>query len=112
MTSAHRSVTASSLYSRARRHAASRIGASSALEDRASRRISVARPETSSGATRNPLTPWVMISGEGAWKVRARVDGRWRDAAWRGPEPVPSGDGPVQVELSPRGYVRLRRDEP
>ena len=51
----------------------------------------------------------LTVSDKGAWKVRARVGGRWRDAAWRGPDPVPSSDGPVQVELSPRGYVRLRR---
>jgi poly(glycerol-phosphate) alpha-glucosyltransferase len=46
----------------------------------------------------------------GRWKLRARVGDRWRDVAWRGPEPVPDGDGPVRVELTPRGYVRLRRD--
>jgi poly(glycerol-phosphate) alpha-glucosyltransferase len=51
----------------------------------------------------------LTIAGEGTWKVRAWVDERWRDVAWHGTDPVPSGDGPVHVELSPRGYVRLRR---
>ena len=46
----------------------------------------------------------------GHWKVRARVGGRWREVAWRGPDPVPQSDGPSNVQLSPRGYVRLRRD--
>lgn len=54
----------------------------------------------------------LTVSEEGLWKVRARVDGRWRDVAWRGTDPVRSSDGPVQVELSPRGYLRLRRDTP
>jgi len=54
----------------------------------------------------------LTISADGTWKVRTRVSGRWRDVAWRDPGPVPSGDGPVHVELSPRGYVRLRRGAP
>ena len=53
----------------------------------------------------------LTVSADGTWKVRARVSGRWRDVAWRDPGPVPPGDGPVHVELSPRGYVRLRRGE-
>ena len=51
------------------------------------------------------------IATDGLWKVRARVDERWRDVAWRGPEPVPEGAGALKVELTPRGYVRLRRGE-
>ena len=51
------------------------------------------------------------IATDGHWKVRARVDDRWRDVAWRGPEPVPEGAGPVRVVLTPRGYIRLRRGE-
>ena len=52
----------------------------------------------------------LTIPEPGRWKVRARIDGRWRDVAWRGPEAVPVGDGPVTIELTPRGYLRLRRD--
>jgi poly(glycerol-phosphate) alpha-glucosyltransferase len=51
------------------------------------------------------------VDADGRWKVRARTNGRWRDLAWRGPELPPGGDGPIRVELSPRGYVRLSRDE-
>jgi hypothetical protein len=51
----------------------------------------------------------LTVAAEGTWKVRARVDGRLRDVAWRGPEPVPVSDGPVDVELSPRGYIKVRR---
>ena len=51
------------------------------------------------------------IATDGHWKVRARVDDRWRDVAWRGPEKVPEGAGPVRVVLTPRGYIRLRRGE-
>jgi poly(glycerol-phosphate) alpha-glucosyltransferase len=51
------------------------------------------------------------IATDGHWKVRARVDERWRDVAWRGPEPVPESAGAVTVELTPRGYVRLRRGQ-
>ncbi|MGI9085513.1 MAG: glycosyltransferase [Aeromicrobium sp.] len=51
----------------------------------------------------------LTVPTAGSWKVRARVDGQWRNVAWRGPEPFPSSTGPVHVELSPRGYVRLRR---
>ncbi len=53
----------------------------------------------------------LTVGNDGHWKIRARIHGRWRDVAWRGPEPVPGVDGPVRVELSPRGYVRLRRGE-
>lgn len=52
----------------------------------------------------------LSVPTTGSWKVRARIDGHWRDVAWRGPESVPHGVGPVHVELSPRGYIRLRRD--
>ncbi len=54
----------------------------------------------------------IIVPRDGLWKVRAKVDGRWRDVAWRGPGQVPTGSGPVQVELSPRGYLRLRRGTP
>ncbi len=50
------------------------------------------------------------VDADGRWKVRARIHGRWRDVAWRGPELPPENDGPVRVELSPRGYVRLSRE--
>lgn len=50
------------------------------------------------------------VNGAGHWKIRARTNGRWRDVAWRGPEPVPDAVGPLRIELSPRGYLRLRRD--
>jgi hypothetical protein len=46
----------------------------------------------------------------GRWKIRASIGDRWRDVAWRGPEPVPPSSGPLHVELTPRGYVRLHRD--
>ncbi|MGH3457739.1 glycosyltransferase [Aeromicrobium sp.] len=52
----------------------------------------------------------LTFSTAGSWKVRARIDEQWRDVAWRGPEPVPSSDGPLHVELTARGYIRLRRD--
>ena len=51
----------------------------------------------------------LTIDSDGEWKVRARVDGQWRDVAWRGPEPVPEAEGALHIELSPRGYIRLRR---
>jgi hypothetical protein len=54
----------------------------------------------------------LTVDGDGEWKVRARIGGRWRDVAWRGPEPVPVSAGELHVELSPRGYVRLRRGGP
>jgi hypothetical protein len=53
----------------------------------------------------------LTLDSDGRWKVRGRIQGRWRDVAWRGPELPPEGDGPVRVELSPRGYLRLGRDE-
>lgn len=53
----------------------------------------------------------LRLTEAGRWKVRARIDGRWRDVAWRGPQAVPEGGGPVTLELTPRGYLRLRRDE-
>jgi poly(glycerol-phosphate) alpha-glucosyltransferase len=46
----------------------------------------------------------------GLWKIRARIGDRWRDVAWRGPDPVPESDGPVHVQLTPRGNLRLRHD--
>ena len=54
----------------------------------------------------------LTVDADGRWKVRARVDGRWREVAWRGPELPPEGDGPVRIELSPRGYLRLSRESP
>ena len=51
----------------------------------------------------------LTVDADGEWKVRARIGGRWRDVAWRGPEPVPVSAGELHVELSPRGYIRLRR---
>lgn len=64
-----------------------------------------------------PLTAECLADGRfllrvpeaGRWKIRAKIDGRWRDVAWRGPEPVPTSGGPLRVELSPRGYLRLLR---
>ena len=50
------------------------------------------------------------LTETGRWKIRARIGDRWRDVAWRGPDPVPESDGPLHVHLTPRGYVRLRRD--
>lgn len=46
----------------------------------------------------------------GRWKLRARIGDRWRSVAWRGPENVPPSSGPLHVQLTPRGNVRLRRD--
>jgi hypothetical protein len=54
----------------------------------------------------------LTVDADGEWKVRARVGGRWRDVAWRGPEPVPDGEGPLRLELSPRGYIRVLHGSP
>ncbi len=54
----------------------------------------------------------LIVDADGRWKVRARIHGRWREIAWRGPELPPEGDGPVHIELSPRGYLRLSRESP
>jgi hypothetical protein len=52
----------------------------------------------------------LTLTEPGRWKVRARIDERWRDVAWRGSEPVPTSEGPVHLELTPRGYLRVRRE--
>ena len=54
----------------------------------------------------------ITVDQDGAWKVRARIVGRWRDIAWQGPDEVPGAEGPLHLELSPRGYIRLRRGDP
>ncbi len=51
------------------------------------------------------------VPSPGRWKVRAWMDDRWRDVAWSGPAVGPDGAGPTRVELSPRGYVHVCRDE-
>lgn len=51
------------------------------------------------------------VTTPGSWKIRARANDRWRDVAWRGPEDVPTARGPVRIELSPRGYLRVARDD-
>lgn len=53
----------------------------------------------------------LVVTAHGRWKIRARVDGRWRAVAWQGSEPVPTFGGPLRVELSQRGYLRLHREE-
>lgn len=52
----------------------------------------------------------LRVDGAGLWKLRARVDGRWRDVAWRGPGDPPGAVDGLSVELTARGYLRLRRD--
>ncbi|MDX6232907.1 MAG: hypothetical protein QOH68_1907 [Nocardioidaceae bacterium] len=51
----------------------------------------------------------LRLGDTGRWKLRAKVDGRWRDVAWRGPGDPPEPIEGVQVELTAKGYVRLRR---
>lgn len=53
----------------------------------------------------------VRLSDHGRWKLRARIDGRWRDVAWRGPGNPPDPVNGLSVELTARGYVRFRRQQ-
>jgi len=50
------------------------------------------------------------LDGGGRWKLRAKIDGRWRDIAWRGPGNPPALVDGLAVELTPKGYVRLQRN--
>jgi poly(glycerol-phosphate) alpha-glucosyltransferase len=52
----------------------------------------------------------LRFGNAGRWKLRARIDGRWRDIAWRGPGNPPNPADGLTVELTARGYVRLHRD--
>ena len=51
----------------------------------------------------------LRLGDAGRWKLRAMVDGRWRDIAWRGPGDPPEPVEGVQIELTAKGYVRLLR---
>lgn len=52
----------------------------------------------------------LRLGDAGRWKLRAKVDGRWRDVAWRGPGNPPGPVGGLAVELTAKGYLRLRRN--
>jgi poly(glycerol-phosphate) alpha-glucosyltransferase len=51
----------------------------------------------------------LRLTEPGRWKLRAKVDGRWRDVAWQGPGDPPLPVDGLTVELTAKGYARLRR---
>jgi hypothetical protein len=53
----------------------------------------------------------LRVGDAGRWKLRAKVDDRWRDIAWKGPGNPPDSVDGLTVELTAKGYLRLRRRE-
>jgi len=51
----------------------------------------------------------LRVGDAGRWKLRAKVEDRWRDIAWQGPGNPPDSVDGLAVELTAKGYVRLRR---
>jgi poly(glycerol-phosphate) alpha-glucosyltransferase len=64
---------------------------------------------TVAASTIGPGSFELRLGEPGRWKLRAKVDGRWRNIAWRGPGNPPDPAGGLAVDLTAKGYVRLRR---